>query len=78
MKKNVWDKILKVVIAVASAILGGLGANGMNVSLADSCSNIRRKAVKEKHFIAFLLFSSFIIPCQPKNLITFAGHFWKQ
>ena len=29
MKKNVWDKILKVVIAVASAILGALGANAM-------------------------------------------------
>ena len=33
MKKNVWDKILKVVIAVASAILGALGANAMNLSL---------------------------------------------
>ena len=31
MKKNVWDKIKKVVIAVASAILGALGANAMNV-----------------------------------------------
>ena len=31
MKKNVWDKILKVVRAVASAILGALGANAMNV-----------------------------------------------
>lgn len=31
MKKNVWDKILKVVITVASAILGALGANAMNV-----------------------------------------------
>lgn len=31
MKKNVWDQILKVVIAVASAILGALGANAMNV-----------------------------------------------
>ena len=31
MKKNGWDKILKVVIAVASAILGALGANAMNV-----------------------------------------------
>ena len=31
MQKNVWDKILKVVIAVASAILGALGANAMNV-----------------------------------------------
>ena len=31
MKKNVWDKISKVVIAVASAILGALGANAMNV-----------------------------------------------
>ena len=31
MKKNVWDKILKVAIAVASAILGALGANAMNV-----------------------------------------------
>ena len=33
MKKSIWDKILKVVIAVASAILGGLGANAMNVSI---------------------------------------------
>lgn len=31
MKKNVLDKILKVVIAVASAILGALGANAMNI-----------------------------------------------
>ena len=31
MKKNVWDKILNVVIAVASAILGALGANAMNL-----------------------------------------------
>ncbi|WP_289115688.1 smalltalk protein, partial [uncultured Bacteroides sp.] len=30
-KKNVWDKILKVVIAVASAVLGALGANAMNL-----------------------------------------------
>ena len=30
MKKNVWDKILKVVIAVASAILGALGANAVS------------------------------------------------
>ncbi|WP_289115054.1 smalltalk protein, partial [uncultured Bacteroides sp.] len=30
-KKNVWDKILKVVIAVASAVLGALGANAMNI-----------------------------------------------
>lgn len=28
-KKNVWDLILKVVIAVASALAGGLGANAM-------------------------------------------------
>ena len=33
MKKSIWDKILKVVIAVASAILGALGANAMNVSI---------------------------------------------
>lgn len=31
MKKTIWDKILKVVIAVASAILGALGANAMNI-----------------------------------------------
>ncbi len=30
MKKPVWDKILKVVIAVATAILGTLGVNAMN------------------------------------------------
>ena len=33
MKKSIWDKILKVVIAVASAILWALGANAMNVSI---------------------------------------------
>ena len=31
MKKSIWDKILKVVIAVASAIIGVLSANAMNV-----------------------------------------------
>ena len=31
MKKSIWDKILKIVIAIASAVLGALGANAMNV-----------------------------------------------
>ena len=31
MKKSVWDMILKVVIAVASALAGFLGANAMNL-----------------------------------------------
>lgn len=31
MKKPVWDKILKVVIAIVSAIVGALSANAMNV-----------------------------------------------
>lgn len=31
MKKTVWDKILKIVIAVASAVLGALEANTMNM-----------------------------------------------
>ncbi|MCE8465171.1 smalltalk protein [Bacteroides nordii] len=31
MKKSIWDKILKIVIAVASAVLGALGANAMNI-----------------------------------------------
>lgn len=30
-KKNTWDKILKVVIAVVSAILGALGGDVLNV-----------------------------------------------
>lgn len=30
-KKTAWDKILKVVIALASAILGALGGNVLNV-----------------------------------------------
>ena len=33
MKKSLWDKILKIVIAVASAVLGALGANAMSLSL---------------------------------------------
>lgn len=31
MKKSVWDMILKVVIAVASAVAGVLGVNAMNL-----------------------------------------------
>ena len=31
MKKSIWDKILKIMIAVASAIVGALSANAMNV-----------------------------------------------
>ena len=31
MKNSIWDKILKIVIAVASAIVGALSANAMNV-----------------------------------------------
>ena len=31
MKKSIWDKIFKIVIAVASAIVGALSANVMNV-----------------------------------------------
>lgn len=31
INKNVWDTILKVIIAVASALAGVLGANAMNL-----------------------------------------------
>lgn len=31
IKTSLWDTILKVVIAVASAVLGVFGANAMNV-----------------------------------------------
>ena len=31
MKRSVWDMILKVVIAVASAVAGVLGANSINL-----------------------------------------------
>ena len=31
MKKSLWDMILKVVIAVASAVAGAFGANAMNL-----------------------------------------------
>ena len=30
-KKSLWDTILKVIIAVASALAGVLGANAMNL-----------------------------------------------
>lgn len=30
-KTSIWDKVLKVVIAVASAILGALGVNAMTI-----------------------------------------------
>ena len=31
IKKSVWDMILKMIIAVASAVAGVLGANAMNL-----------------------------------------------
>ncbi|MEY8465852.1 smalltalk protein [Bacteroides caecimuris] len=31
VKKSLWDMILKVVIAVASAVAGVLGGNAMNL-----------------------------------------------
>lgn len=31
MKKTTWDKILKVIIAVASAIIDAFSANAMNL-----------------------------------------------
>ena len=31
MKKSVWDIVLKAIIAVASAVLGALGGNAMNL-----------------------------------------------
>ena len=31
-KSSVWDKILKVIIAVASALIGALSAHAMTVS----------------------------------------------
>lgn len=31
MKKTTWDKILKVIIAVASAIIGAFSAHAMTV-----------------------------------------------
>ena len=36
MKKSVWDMILKVVIALASALAGVLGANAMNLQFFNS------------------------------------------
>lgn len=31
MKRSIWDKILKVVIAIVSAVLGALGANAASL-----------------------------------------------
>jgi hypothetical protein len=31
MKKSIWDTVLKVIIAVASAILGAISAHAMTV-----------------------------------------------
>nr|WP_262433707.1 smalltalk protein [Jilunia laotingensis] len=31
IKKSVWDVLLKVIIAVASAVMGILGGNAMNL-----------------------------------------------
>ena len=38
MKKSLWDMILKVVIAVASAVAGVLGANAMRSATKISVS----------------------------------------
>ena len=31
MKKSIWGKILKIVVAVATAVVGALGVNSMNM-----------------------------------------------
>ncbi len=31
INKSLWDTILKVIIAVASAVMGAMGANAMNL-----------------------------------------------
>lgn len=31
MKKTIWDKVLKVIIAVASALIGAFSANAMTL-----------------------------------------------
>lgn len=31
VKRSLWDTILKVIIVVASAVLGALGGNAMNL-----------------------------------------------
>lgn len=31
MKKTTWDKVLKVIIAVASAVIGAFSANAMSL-----------------------------------------------
>ncbi|WP_294471546.1 smalltalk protein [uncultured Bacteroides sp.] len=31
VKRSLWDNILKIVIAVASAVLGALGGNAINL-----------------------------------------------
>ena len=31
MKKTTWDKILKLIIAVASAVIGAFSTNAMNL-----------------------------------------------
>lgn len=31
ISKSLWDTILKVIIAVASAVLGAIGGNAMNL-----------------------------------------------
>ena len=36
VKRSLWDTILKVVIAVASAVLGALGGNAMNLQVRKS------------------------------------------
>lgn len=54
MKKSIWDKILKVVIAVASAILGALGANAMNVTFKSPERKDGRKRKPRKRFPLFL------------------------
>ena len=47
MKKSAWDIILKAIIAVASAVLGALGGNAMNLqrlqtdSINESCEQLR-------------------------------------
>lgn len=52
MKKGVWDTILKVIIAVASAVLGALGGSAMQANNKIESNNCYTIASFGKHGIA--------------------------
>ena len=60
VKRSLWDTILKVVIAVASAVLGALGGNAINLldQRNNNVINVRERMQFQTSALSLFLYPS--------------------